>query len=111
MCELRVGGGSQINFWDHQKLLLTEQATKITLIEPDLNLKTYYIGELFREAYDYGLFKAKDKVKTEDEDEGKSKEWIAKRDKIAFVLSKLECEFFLKKQQLVYSDDQTCRRC
>ncbi|POW21612.1 hypothetical protein PSHT_02174 [Puccinia striiformis] len=25
---------------------------KITLIEPDLNLKTYYIGELFKEAYE-----------------------------------------------------------
>ncbi|KAA1138519.1 Cell cycle serine/threonine-protein kinase cdc5/MSD2 [Puccinia graminis f. sp. tritici] len=47
----------QINFWDHQKLLLTDNARKITLIEPDLNLKTYYIGELFKEAYELGLFK------------------------------------------------------
>ncbi|KAG0147049.1 hypothetical protein CROQUDRAFT_43458 [Cronartium quercuum f. sp. fusiforme G11] len=88
----------QINFWDHQKLLLTDEARRITLIEPDLNLKTYYIGELFKEAFELGLFKAKTKKKVgEDdekaEDEGRSEEWIAHRDKIAFVLSKLECEF------------------
>ncbi|KAH9823432.1 hypothetical protein DFH28DRAFT_359025 [Melampsora americana] len=96
----------QINFWDHQKLLLTDEGRKITLIEPDLNIKSYYIGELFKEAFELGLFKAKNKKTKkkeqggdEEEDEererneddvGKSEEWIAHRDKIAFVLSKLE---------------------
>ncbi|PLW06661.1 hypothetical protein PCANC_03127 [Puccinia coronata f. sp. avenae] len=110
----------QINFWDHQKLLLTDNARKITLIEPDLNLKTYYIGELFKEAYELGLFKPStdnpkkkmskyqrddehenDEEKEQDEDglddddddeedEGKDPEWIAQKKKVAFVLSKLE---------------------
>ncbi|KAI9625067.1 hypothetical protein H4Q26_016454 [Puccinia striiformis f. sp. tritici PST-130] len=97
----------QINFWDHQKLLLTDNARKITLIEPDLNLKTYYIGELFKEAYELGLFKPsssnsgtnntqkkkkkkKNRDEEDEEDKGKDPEWIAQKKKVAFVLSKLE---------------------
>ncbi|CAH7666116.1 PLK/PLK1 protein kinase [Phakopsora pachyrhizi] len=123
----------QINFWDHQKLLLTMNAKKITLIEPELSLKTFYIGELFKEAYDLGLFQSKSSSSSskrsnaltlttsstiiskgpssktltkgrtknvgedgenqddeEDDDAGKDPEWIARRNKVAFVLSKLE---------------------
>jgi len=110
----------QINFWDHQKLLLTDNARKITLIEPDLNLKTYYIGQLFKEAYQLGLFKPsssghahKHKKKLtshhphdggggdddddgqeqddgSDDDAGQDSEWIEQKKKVAFVLSKLE---------------------
>lgn len=88
----------QINFWDHQKLLLTDNARKITLIEPDLNLKTYYIGELFKEAYELGLFKPNDRededgeqrANNSDEDDDQDPDWIAQKKKIAFVLSKLE---------------------
>ncbi|MBW0485454.1 hypothetical protein O181_025169 [Austropuccinia psidii MF-1] len=93
----------QINFWDHQKLILTDSATKITLIEPDLNLKTYYLGELFKQAFEFGLFTAKkNKTKNgidnvheaddndDDGDDDADPNWLEDKKKIAFVLSKLE---------------------
>lgn len=75
----------QINFWDHQKLLLTQNAGVITFIESDLSMRTYSIGALFLEASALGLFSASQESDVAD---AKTEQ---RRDSVAFMLSKLEC--------------------
>lgn len=45
----------QFNFFDHTKILLTEQATVVTFIGPDYKLKSYPLAKLLRRAQRIGL--------------------------------------------------------
>lgn len=83
--------GGQINFWDHQKLLLTDSAKVVTFIEPDLSLHAHSIGALFAEASSLGLFSAASSSLQSAED-GKGR---SRRDEVANMLSKLECPSLL----------------
>lgn len=48
----------KFNFYDHTKLLLTENGTTITFIDKEFNLKTYSLLTLFHEASRLDYYRA-----------------------------------------------------
>ncbi|KAL8292670.1 hypothetical protein RQP46_001282 [Phenoliferia psychrophenolica] len=46
----------QFNFYDHTKLLLTQNASVVTFIDPDFVLRTYSLQGIFRDAARYGFY-------------------------------------------------------
>lgn len=48
----------QFNFYDHTKLLLTQNGSVVTFIDPDFKLQSFSLQSLFREAARLGHFRA-----------------------------------------------------
>ncbi|KAM0748225.1 Pkinase-domain-containing protein [Meredithblackwellia eburnea MCA 4105] len=46
----------QFNFYDHTKILLTQNGAVITFIDPDFSLRTYSLHAIFRDAARYGYY-------------------------------------------------------
>lgn len=73
----------QFNFYDHTKVILTENGAVVTFLDPNFKPTTYSLLQLFREAHRVGYW-SRDKA---EEADGRK---AARLEQITFILSKLE---------------------
>ena len=83
----------QINFFDHHKVLLTQNASVLTFIGPDYKLKTYSLNSLMREAAKLNLLglSPTDPNFGQVPDEGMNPDpkRVKKQQSVSFMLTKL----------------------
>lgn len=81
---------SQFNFFDHTKVLLTQNGSVVSFVDTEFGLHTYALGSLFREACELGHYRSRPHA-------GATEKETRRLETLRFLIGKLEyCRDVLK---------------